>query len=151
MGHLKNQNRLYFSDQKNKVISQELPVDFAKAISSISSQDKENFKKSIKKLGDQYIDKVARFLVGISDMETAFEIVKNENLKFSFAIQLGKIEEAIKLVEKSPNNKKWKQIGDLSLQNGDFDQAEICFKNSSDYGSLFLLYSSLGKNLIIDY
>lgn len=142
---MKNQDRLYFSDRKNNVVSQELPINFAKAVSSIANNDRKSLDKCIKKLSDQYIDKIARFLVGIDDLKTAFEIVKNHNLKFDYAIKIGKIEEAISLAEKNPSGKKWKQIGDLSLQSGDFDQAEFCFKSGNDYSSLFLLYSSLGN------
>lgn len=144
LGHVKNQNRLYFSDQKNKVLSQELPIDFAKGITAIVQEDKKGLEKSIKKLKDQYIDKIARFLEGTGDIETAFSIVSNANMKFSYAIRLGRIEDAIGLAGQKSTPKMWKQIGDLSLQSGDFDRAEDCFKNAKDYGSLFMLYSSLG-------
>ena len=48
------------------------------------------------------------------------------------------------IVKEFPNQKRWKQAGDLCLTNGRFDDAELCFKNSNDFQSLFLLYTCLG-------
>ena len=145
LGHLKNQGRLYLNDKKNNVISQELPVKFSEAISNAVDGDYKALKRNLKGLKSGQVNKIARFLEGLDKLEVAFEVVENLDTKFGYAIRLGLIQEASELAEQDGSSVKWKKIGDLSLQSGDFDQAEVCFKKASDYSSLFLLYSSLGK------
>jgi coatomer subunit beta' len=147
LGIVANQDRLYLSDTKNNVISQELSASYADAITAIQNQDYKVLDSCIKKLKDQQINKIARFLESNGDIQKAFEIVKDTNIKFEYAVRLGDITEASRLAELQSDSKKWKQIGDLSLKEGDFDQAEVCYKQSNDYASLFLMYRMLGKLL----
>lgn len=138
-----SQNKLYLVGSKNTLTSYELPVAFSEAIALISSGDL-NISKQLNKLDNLYHDKLARVLDGIDMKEKAFEVVKSLDFKFELAIQLNFIDEALELARESSTVKRWKEAGDLCMNNGRFDDCEECFKAANDIASLFLLYTSMG-------
>ncbi len=50
--------------------------------------------------------------------EEALEVTHDLDHKFELALQLGKLEVAREILEKSESEQKWKQLADLALANG---------------------------------
>lgn len=139
-----SQQKLFLVGSKNTLTSYELPVAFSEAIALISSGDL-NISKQLNKLDNHSDhDRLARVLDGIDMKEKAFEVVKSLDFKFELAIQLNFMDEALELARESSTVKRWKETGDLCMNNGRFDDCEECYKAANDIASLFLLYTSMG-------
>jgi coatomer subunit beta' len=74
----------------------------------------------------------------------AFDITPDHDHKFELALGLNKIDEAFKIAEEQESHEKWKKVGDIALNNGNFELAERCFEKSQDFNSMLLFYSSYG-------
>lgn len=145
LGYMQTQGCLFFVDSANKVISYEIPVAFYSAVSFAAAEDYESMRSQLAKLdNDKYHDRVARFLEASDNLAEALSVVKNQELKFEYAIKLENIDEAFKIACDSGLAVALKQIGDLCLVKGQFDKAEHAFRQSNDLPSLLLMYSSLG-------
>lgn len=83
--------------------------------------------------------------------QLAFEITPDKDHKFDLAISLNKTDAAFEIAEAQQSIEKWKKVGDIALLSGFFEQAEICFKKSSDFNSLLLFYSSYGDEVGMKY
>jgi len=57
-------------------------------------------------------------------------------------VELGLIKEALDMAKEAKKVASWKQVGDLALTLGYFEEAELCFVEAKDVSSLFLLYTS---------
>ena len=127
-----------------------LSPDFAKAIMAISEEEFEegDLEKTWPKLNSSELSKISKILVTLDRTDIAFNIVTDRNLKFDYAVKLARLDDACEIAEELNEDDKWQKIGDLCMQEGDFDRAEYCFKKSSDYTSLFLIYSSLGTPIM---
>lgn len=64
--------------------------------------------------------------------------------KFDLALTLNRVEEAFAIAEETQNADKWKKVGDIALMQGQFGLAEKCFKQSQDFNSQLLFYTSCG-------
>lgn len=145
LGYQSTQGVIFFVDTMNKVISIEVPQNFAQAITSIDDEDFEAMRSAVEKIeNNKFHDKVAKYLEGVENLSLAFEVVKNLDLKFEYALRLELVDEAYEIACESTSKSCLKQIGDLCLQKGEFDKAEDSYKRAEDLPSLFLLYSSLG-------
>jgi coatomer subunit beta' len=145
LGYMQTQGCLFFVDGSNKIVSYEIPAAFYSAVSYAAAEDYESMRGQLAKLeNDKYHDRVARFLEVTNNLEEALSVVKNQELKFEYAIKLENIDEAYRIAIESGLPAALKQIGDLCLVKGHFDKAESSFKKSGDLASLLLMYSSLG-------
>ena len=146
LGYMPTQGVLFLIDSANKIISYEVPVNFPSAITHIAEDNFDELAGDLEKIENQkFHDKIAKYLEVIDKMEQAFQIVKNPEVKFEYALKLEYLEEAHEIAFKSGSKNSLKQIGDLCLQKGDFERAEEAFRQAEDFSSLFLLYSSLGR------
>ena len=60
----------------------------------------------------------------------AFDITPDHDHKFELALGLNKIDEAFNIAEEQESQEKWKKVGDIALNNGNFELAERCFEKS---------------------
>ena len=86
--------------------------------------------------------RLAKFLEINEQKELAYNLTPDPTHKLNLAIELGLMDDALKLAESSNKIAYWKQVGDLALTKGYFDIAEKCFENSNDLSSLFFLYTA---------
>ncbi|EGR29436.1 hypothetical protein IMG5_155860 [Ichthyophthirius multifiliis] len=144
VGYVSFQNRLYLFDKFFNISSFEFPLIVAQYQSYAASEEIEKAQALIENIDKKYYDKLAKFLDSIEKKELAFEITTDNEHKFELAIQLGNINEANFIAQKTQNLNQMKQVGDLALFKGNINLAIQCFRNSDDLGSLLLIYSSLG-------
>ncbi len=146
LGYMPTQGVLFLVDGANKILSFEVPVQFPAAISHIQEAQFDELAADLEKIENhKFHDKIAKYLEAEDNLEQAFQIVKNPEVKLDYALKLEYIDEAHEIARKSGSKSALKQIGDLCLQKGLFQKAEDAFRLADDYPSLFLLYSSLGR------
>lgn len=146
LGYQPTQGVLFFVDASNKLFSYEVPQAFVNAIGRIEEEDFDAMRKELEKIDNhKFHDKVAKYLETEDNLEIAFSVVKNQEIKFDYALRLEYIDEAHAIACHSQSDSSLKQIGDLCLLKGQFEKAEEAFKLSNDFSSLFLIYSSLGR------
>lgn len=91
--------------------------------------------------------RVARFLESQNMQELALEITSDKDQRFELSIQLGKLNIATEIAEKSNNVAKWRVLGDKALAEYKFKLAEKCLLNSKDLNGLLLFYLSSGDKV----
>merc|ERR1719262_102482 len=97
-------------------------------------------------------NRVARFLENQGYAAEALQISKDDEHRFELATQLGKLQMAADIIvqiSQQPNpamppRAKWKTLGDVALEQGDFALARRCFNEAKDLGALFLVHTSCG-------
>lgn len=91
--------------------------------------------------------RVARFLESQNMQELALDITSDEDQRFELSIQLGKLNIATEIAEKTNNVAKWRVLGDKALAEYKFKLAEKCLLNSKDLNGLLLFYLSSGDKV----
>lgn len=91
--------------------------------------------------------RVARFLESQNMQELALDITSDEDQRFELSIQLGKLNIATEIAEKTNNVAKWRILGDKALAEYKFKLAEKCLLNSKDLNGLLLFYLSSGDKV----
>jgi coatomer subunit beta' len=91
------------------------------------------------------LGRIARFLESQNMKELALEITSDDDQRFELSIQLGKLEIATDIAEKTNSVAKWRVLGDKALSDFKFNLAEKCLINSNDLNSLLLFYTSSGN------
>jgi coatomer subunit beta' len=97
-------------------------------------------------------NRVARFLENQGYPSEALAISKDDDHCFELATQLGKLDQAADFIRKicasgnpaMPPRGKWKTLGDVAMEQGNFDLAKSCFREAKDLGALFLLQTACG-------
>lgn len=100
--------------------------------SFIFEKDFESANQILPSIPTKYYNDLAKFLEGQGFLQEAYEVVKDLDHKFSLAIELNRLEEAKQMIwsgsyDEDLNDKqqKWRQIGDLSLQHGELELAQV--------------------------
>ncbi|CAK0815384.1 unnamed protein product, partial [Prorocentrum cordatum] len=104
------------------------------------------------KLPESSHNRVARFLENQGYQAEALQVSKDDEHRFELATQLGKLQMAADIIVSissqanpaMPPRGKWKTLGDVALEQGDFSLARRCFKEASDLGALFLVHTACG-------
>lgn len=73
------------------------------------------------------------------------DITSDDDQKFDLSIQLGKLDIATEIAERSNSVVKWRTLGDRATSDFKFKLAEKCLKNSNDLNGLLLFYLSSGN------
>merc|ERR1719343_1988529 len=97
-------------------------------------------------------NRVARFLENQGYAAEALQISKDDEHRFELATQLGKLQMAADIIvqiSQQPNPSmpprgKWKTLGDVALEQGDFGLARRCFTEAKDLSALFLVHTACG-------
>ena len=143
LGYLEATNKIYLMNKNYQLISYTLPLNFLNYQQEISNKNFEKAEEILKKIPDNFNEKIIQFLEKFEYVELAYKIVKNLNHKFSLALKLKKLEDSYNLAVQAKNNEKLKMVADLAMNLGKFNFAEKCMLESNDFNGLLLYYSSI--------
>lgn len=107
--------------------------------------DLEEAQSLIDSIPKSQISRIARFLESQNLKELALDITSDDDQKFDLSIQLGKLDIATEIAEKTKSVAKWRVLGDRATADFKFKLAERCLKNSHDLNGLLLFYLSSGN------
>lgn len=91
------------------------------------------------------MSRIARFLESQDLKELALDITSDDDQRFDLSIQLGKLDIATEIAEKTNSAVKWRVLGDKATAEFKFKLAEKCLINSNDLNGLLLYYVSSGN------
>jgi len=77
--------------------------------------------------------------------EVALHFVKDDNTKFSLALECGDIETALKAAESLDNKKCWEALGEIALATGNHQVVEKCYQRTKNFDKLSFLYLLTGN------
>ena len=109
---------------------------------AILNKQTETAKALLPQIPESQFGKLAKFLEIHGQHQLAYEISPDSNHKFELALTLNYINDAFKIADQQSSVEKWRKVGDIALQRGQFGLAEECFEKSADFNSLLLIYSS---------
>eukprot|EP00744_Colponema_vietnamica_P010335 GILI01014616.1.p1 GENE.GILI01014616.1~~GILI01014616.1.p1 ORF type:complete len:802 (+),score=280.08 GILI01014616.1:61-2466(+) len=144
LGYLPKENRLFTIDRDRNIASYVLHVSVVEYKGAIVREDLEAAAEILPRIPTASRDKVAQFLQSRGHLELALEVTTEDDHRFDLAITLGRLETALDVAKRIPATSRWKQIGDLALEQGAFDVAQSAMFESSDLNGLLLLYTSTG-------
>merc|ERR1719309_997742 len=108
-------------------------------------QDFETADKVLPSIPKEQRTRVAHFLQKQGFKEQAMAVTADPEHKFELALNLGNLQIAKDLAEKSDSEQKWKQLADLATSKNDFELAQRCLSEARDFGGLMLLATSAGN------
>lgn len=145
LGYLSRDNKVYVCDKDMNVVSYYLSLSVLEYQTVVMRGDLEYADSIIENIEQRDINKIARFLEEQGYNEKALELSTDNDQKFELAMQTSNFELALKIAQQDDSVHKWKKLGDTALANWKFDLAIESFKNSKDYQSLLLLYTSFNN------
>jgi len=152
LGYMPEQSKLYLVDKELNVVPYTLHLALVEYQSAIMRQDTAAAAKFFESLPETLHNRVARFLENQGHPAEALQISKDDDHCFELATQLGKLDQAADFVRKiaaqanpsMPPRGKWKTLGDVALEQGNFELARTCFREAKDLGALFLMHTACG-------
>jgi coatomer subunit beta' len=144
LGYVSKHNRVYLMDKEKNVFSYQLHLALIQYETAIVKGDLEAAEKILKTVPQQFYNQLGRFLHSQGLKEIALQVTLDPEHKFELALELGKLEEAYKILKTAESEHKWRQLGGVALARCDFKLAEECMLNGRDYNGLLLLYTSIG-------
>ena len=142
LGYLQVTNRIYLMNKSNQLISYKFPYSFIQYQIAILEKDFEKANKLFDSIPDDFNETIINFLEKFGYNELSYSITKNQNQKFSLALKLQKLTDAMEIAQKENNPEKLKLVADLAFELGEFSFAETAMKQANDYSGLLLFYSS---------
>eukprot|EP00762_Andalucia_godoyi_P006629 ANDGO_05016.mRNA.1 Coatomer subunit beta'-1 len=85
---------------------------------------------------------LAPFLKSLGLLDLALEFTSDLELRFELAIELGKLDLAVEIADRTTSDVKYRSVADLAISKSDFVLAETCLLRGSDLGGLLLLYTT---------
>jgi len=155
LGYIPNENRLYLGDKELTVVSYELLLSVLEYQTAVMRSDFDNADLVLPRIPREQRTRVAHFLQKQGFKEQAMAVTADPEHKFELALNLGNLQIAKDLAEKSDSEQKWKQLADLATSKNDFELAQRCLSEARDFGGLMLLATSAGnkdmmKQLAVD-
>jgi coatomer subunit beta' len=151
LGYLPDVSKLFLVDKELNVVPYTLHLALVEYQSAIMKKDFDAASKFFEQLPESLHNRVARFLENQGYPSEALQISKDDDHCFELATQLGKLEQAADFIRKiaatnpaMPPRGKWKTLGDVAMEQGNFDLARNCFKEAKDLGALFLMHTACG-------
>jgi len=152
LGYMPDQSKLYLVDKELNVVPYTLHLALVEYQSAIMKKDFDAASKFFESLPESLHNRVARFLENQGYPSEALQISKDDDHCFELATQLGKLEQAADFIRKicaqanpaMPPRGKWKTLGDVALEQGNFELARSCFREAKDLGALFLMHTACG-------
>lgn len=152
LGYMAEQSKLILIDKELNVTPQTLHQALIEYQSAIMRKDFATADTYFKQLPESLHNRCARFLENQGHTAEALQISKDDEHKFELALQLGKLQMAADIIvnincQANPalhTRGKWKQLGDVALDIGDFALARRCFSESNDLCALFLVLTACG-------
>eukprot|EP00796_Vickermania_ingenoplastis_P010656 gene10656-7403_t len=142
LGYLSKANRIFCIDKDKNITSYQLQHDAVAYMAAIVREDFEEAEELLKNVPTQSKYKLAQFLQSRGLIEQALQLTTEEEHRFALAIELKRLDLAKELVAAKPSVQKWKQLGDLALQDGDIAMALEGYRLSGDINGALLIMSS---------
>lgn len=141
LGYANRDNRIYCMDRERNVISFFLHGSQVEYLTAIVREDFEGAAALLPKVPESARYKIARLLQTRELPHIAITVTTDEDHKFELAVILKRLDTLQELIEKAPSQTKWRQLGDIALQLGQFEIAEAALWKSSDFNGLLLLHT----------
>jgi len=152
LGYMPDQGKLYLLDKELNVTPYTLHEALVQYQSAIMRQDFATAEGYFEQLPESMHNRVARFMENQGYAAEALQISKDDDHRFELATQLGKLDLAADIIvaisqqanPAMPPRGKWKTLGDVALEQGDFTLARRCFAEAKDLSALFLVQTANG-------
>lgn len=152
LGYLPRENLVFLMDKMKNVYSYTVSLVMLEYQTAVVRRDFETANAILPKIPQDQMDYVARFLESQGFKEEALALSTDPDQKFDLAVQLAKLDVARDIMLQEIDQKdmstetqhKWKQLGDLALNDFQFSLAEDCAIRADDFSLLLILYSSRG-------
>ncbi|EQC36489.1 hypothetical protein, variant 1 [Saprolegnia diclina VS20] len=154
LGYLPRENVVFLMDKAKHVTSFTLNVVLLEYQTAVVRRDFDAANAILPRLPSDQMDAVARFLESQGFKEEALQLSTDPDQRFDLAVQLAKLDVAKAIMmERAANDvhvsatdmqHKWKQLGDLALNDANYELAEECAIKADDLSLLLLLYTSKG-------
>ena len=152
LGYLPKENRAYFMDKLRNVYSYTVNMVMLEYQTAVVRGDFDMANEILPRIPADQMDHIARFLESQGFKEEALQLSTDPDQKFDLAVQLAKLDVAKQIMienigdsDTTDAQHKWKQLGDLALNDCKLDLFEDCALRSDDFSGLLLLYSSLSN------
>lgn len=142
LGYIAKENRIFCMDRDRNVTSYQLFVSVIEYKTAIVREDFETAAAVLPQVPQSMRYKTAQFLQARGLLEMALDVTTEDDHRFDLAVQLGRLHTALTICKKSATQTRWKQVGDLALQQAYFDVAEESLLNAGDFNGLLLLHTS---------
>ncbi|CCI11060.1 unnamed protein product [Albugo candida] len=167
LGYLPRENLIFLMDKMKNVYSYTVSLVMLEYQTAVVRKDFETANSILPNIPQDQMDLVARFLESQGYKEEALALSTDPDQKFDLAVQLAKLDVAREImlneIETAQHQKpqlagspaelsiemqhKWKQLGDLALNDFQFDLAEECALRADDFSMLLILYTSRGDGV----
>lgn len=158
LGYLPRENLVFLMDKMKNVYSYTVSLVMLEYQTAVVRRDFETANAILPKIPQDQMDYVARFLESQGFKEEALALSTDPDQKFDLAVQLAKLDVARDIMLQEIDQKagaaagemstetqhKWKQLGDLALNDFQFSLAEDCAVRADDFSLLLILYTSRG-------
>ncbi|OQR89370.1 coatomer subunit beta', partial [Achlya hypogyna] len=154
LGYLPRENVVFLMDKTKAVTSFTLNVVLLEYQTAVVRRDFASANAILPRLPADQMDAVARFLESQGFKEEALQLSTDPDQRFDLAVQLAKLDVAKEImmaraatdvhVSATDMQHKWKQLGDLALNDGNYGLAEECALKAEDLSLLLLLYTAKG-------
>eukprot|EP00971_Amphidinium_carterae_P266164 5279779-Amphidinium_carterae.1 len=152
LGYIPDQSKLYLIDKELNVCTYSLHLALVEYQSAVMRKDMEAAQTFFVQLPEALHNRVARFLEAQGFQEKALEITKDDEHRFELAMHLGKLHMAADIIVTISSQAtqamlpraKWKTLGDVAMEQGDFALSKRCFNEAKDLSALFLIQTACG-------
>jgi coatomer subunit beta' len=157
LGYLPRENLVFLMDKMKNVYSYTVSLVMLEYQTAVVRRDFDSANAILPNIPQDQMDYVARFLESQGFKEEALALSTDPDQKFDLAVQLAKLDVAREIMLTEIDQKtasgqelstetqhKWKQLGDLALNDFQFALAEECAVRADDFSLLLILYSSRG-------
>lgn len=142
LGYLARENRIFCIDKEKNVTSYALRVEVIEYMAAVVREDFDRAAELLPSIdgGSRY--KLAQFLEGRGLLGLALEVTNDDDHRFDLAVRLRKMAVVTQLVQQAPSPARWKQLGDIALEQAHFDVATRAFTECGDSSGLLLIYTA---------
>ncbi|RHX99140.1 hypothetical protein DYB36_009999 [Aphanomyces astaci] len=156
LGYLPKENVVFLMDKQKNVTSFTVHLVLLEYQTAVVRHDFTTANAILPRIPPDLMDVVARFLESQGYKEEALVLSTDPDQKFDLAVQLAKLDVAKDIMMAREHDQhasatdtqhKWKQLGDLALNDGNYTLAEDCAVRSEDLSLLLLLYTSRGDRV----
>lgn len=142
LGYIAKENRVFCMDRDRNVTSYQLYVSVIEYKTAIVREDFDTASEVLPQVPESMRYKVAQFLQARGLLEMALDVTTEDDHRFDLAVQLGRLHTALTICRKCATASRWKQVGDLALEQAFFDVVEEALTNAGDFNGLLLLFTS---------
>lgn len=146
LGYLAVQNKIYLIDKDFSVVSYTMLLSMIEFKTLVMRGDLESALSLLESIPKDQHNTVARFLESRGLMEEALSIATEADYRFDLSIQLGHLDIAQEIASSLESEAKWKQLGELAMNQGELEVAHQCLVKARDLSGLLMMYSAQGNS-----